>query len=176
MAGLVIGVVFVCTLPFVVVAIKLTSKGPIFFLQERHTIKGRSFRIVKYRTMKTGTATDTWTRQNDSRITFVGFFLRKTRLDELPQCINLLRGEMSLVGPRPLPRESMIMYPEGEKYFYYMVPPGITGLWQVSCRSNTSTAHHASLNRWYVKNWDLWLDIMLLFKTVGVVMKRDGAC
>ncbi|MEA3307612.1 MAG: sugar transferase, partial [Elusimicrobiota bacterium] len=102
-------------------------------------------------------------------------FLRSTSMDELPQLLNILKGEMSLVGPRPVVMEEINDYYKDDAVFYYRVPPGLTGLWQVSGRSNTSYEYRISLDSWYVKNWDLWLDIMILFKTVGVVLKRDGA-
>jgi lipopolysaccharide/colanic/teichoic acid biosynthesis glycosyltransferase len=111
---------------------------------------------------------------NDPRITPIGNFLRKTSLDELPQLLNVIGGSMSLVGPRP------ILLHETEKYgpkvaFYSNVRPGITGLWQVSGRSDTDYANRIRLDTWYVKNWSLWYDISILFKTVRVVLNREGA-
>ena len=101
-------------------------------------------------------------------------FLRKTSLDELPQLFNVVRGEMSLVGPRP------IVQAEGEKYgdrfaFYKSVKPGMTGLWQVSGRSDLDYESRVYLDTWYVKNWSLWHDLIILFKTVRVVFDRRGA-
>lgn len=112
--------------------------------------------------------------KDDPRITRIGKFLRKTSLDELPQLINVLRGEMSLVGPRPyLPRE--LDFLENSMELVFGVQPGITGLWQVSGRSNTSYDYRIALDSWYVRNWNLWLDIVILFKTLKVVLKKEGA-
>ncbi|HOL63584.1 MAG TPA: sugar transferase, partial [Elusimicrobiales bacterium] len=105
-----------------------------------------------------------------------GNFLRKTSLDELPQIFNVLKGEMSLVGPRPVVQKEIDEYYKENSYYYFMVPPGITGLWQVSGRSETSYEYRVSLDSWYVKNWNLWLDIVILLKTVKAVIKREGAC
>jgi undecaprenyl-phosphate galactose phosphotransferase len=112
---------------------------------------------------------------NDPRITPIGRFLRKTSLDELPQIVNVLRGEMSLVGPRPVTQEEIDVYYRDSADLCFSVLPGITGLWQVSGRSNTSYAYRISLDSWYVRNWNLWLDMIILIKTVNVVMKKEGA-
>jgi undecaprenyl-phosphate galactose phosphotransferase len=116
-----------------------------------------------------------WKLKDDPRVTDMGKFLRKTSLDELPQIFNVLRGEMSLVGPRP--------YIQNEEKFLHdfkdpilSVLPGITGLWQVSGRSNTSYNYRIALDSWYVRNWNLWLDIVILIKTIPVVFKTEGAC
>jgi len=100
--------------------------------------------------------------------------LRKTSLDELPQLFNVLKGEMSLVGPRPIVAEEVAKY---GKYIsdYYLVRPGITGMWQTSGRSDMEYDERVQLDSWYVRNWSLWLDIMLLFKTVAVVARGKGA-
>ena len=112
--------------------------------------------------------------KNDPRVTWIGTFLRKTSLDELPQVFNVLRGEMSLVGPRP------IVYDEIEKYGdvykrYELVIPGITGLWQVNGRNNTSYEDRLAYDDYYVKNWSLSLDLYIMFCTVKVVLLREGA-
>jgi len=110
----------------------------------------------------------------DPRVTKIGKFLRKTSLDELPQLINVIKGEMSLVGPRPyLPREREDM----EDYFstITVAKPGITGLWQVSGRNELTFKERLILDAWYVQNWSLWLDIVILFKTVKVLIKGEGA-
>lgn len=180
--------------PGIIIAaiIRITTKNSAIYKQERHGKGGKIFLCYKFQTMypdadeklkeileKDPDARQEWLKfsklKNDPRITPIGRFLRGTSLDELPQIINVFKGEMSLVGPRPLPHEAMERYPKQEAPFYYLVPPGITGLWQVSGRSNTSFDYHASLNSCYVKNWDLWLDIMILFKTVDVVLSREGA-
>jgi undecaprenyl-phosphate galactose phosphotransferase len=112
--------------------------------------------------------------KNDPRITPVGHFLRKTSLDELPQLINVLKGEMSLVGPRPIVQAELARY--GERAgLYLQVTPGITGLWQISGRNDTTYTARVALDAWYVQNWSLWYDIVILFKTVDVVFSRRGA-
>jgi lipopolysaccharide/colanic/teichoic acid biosynthesis glycosyltransferase len=110
----------------------------------------------------------------DPRITRVGAFIRKTSIDELPQFWNVLRGEMSLVGPRPIVPDEVGRFGEDIVY-YYEVDPGITGLWQVSGRNGLDYARRVQLNSWYVRNWSLWHDVTILFRTVRVVLERDGA-
>jgi undecaprenyl-phosphate galactose phosphotransferase len=111
---------------------------------------------------------------NDPRITRIGKFLRKTSLDELPQLFNVIRGEMSLVGPRPIISAELERYGQDVDYFL-MVHPGMTGLWQVSGRSDTGYDERVYLDTWYVKNWSLWYDIAILFKTIKVVFHGKGA-
>ncbi len=158
---------------------------------ERVGLNGKTFRCLKFRSMVMNSkealeellksdsqARDEWEREfklkNDPRITKVGRFLRKSSLDELPQLWNVLWGEMSLVGPRPVIEEELLRYNEDVDY-YYMAKPGMSGLWQVSGRNNTDYATRVYLDSWYVKNWSLWYDIVILFKTVGVVIRGDGA-
>jgi undecaprenyl-phosphate galactose phosphotransferase len=180
-------------IPIVVVSIiiKLTSRGPAIFKQQRLGKDGKLFLCYKFRTMyedaderiRTILATDQeareewqmhWKLKNDPRITKVGNFLRKTSLDELPQIWNVLKGEMSLVGPRPyLPREWELLKEHSE--IIHSVHPGITGLWQVSGRSDSSYEKRISLDSWYVRNWNLWLDIVILIRTVHVVLTKEGA-
>ena len=183
----------ILSVPMAVMAflIRLDSKGPALFSQERIGKYGKPFKCIKFRTMyedaedrlrellknDAGAKSEYeqyWKLKNDPRVTRVGRFLRATSLDELPQIFNVLRGEMSLVGPRPyLPREREDI---GEHYdTILLIKPGMTGLWQVSGRSGTSYAYRIALDLWYVRNWNLWLDIMILFKTVKVVFKREGA-
>lgn len=117
---------------------------------------------------------ETYKLKNDPRVTEIGKFLRKTSLDELPQLINVLRGEMSLTGPRPIVENEKKYYAE-KIHDYLSVRPGITGLWQVSGRSDTDYNQRVYLDSWYVKNWSLWNDMIILFKTILVVLKRKGA-
>lgn len=112
--------------------------------------------------------------KNDPRITKVGHFIRKTSLDELPQLWNVLKGDMSLVGPRPIVEGELERYKDDVDY-YLMAKPGMTGLWQVSGRNDVDYETRVYLDSWYVKNWTLWNDIAILFKTINVVLKRDGA-
>jgi len=111
---------------------------------------------------------------NDPRVTPIGRILRATSVDELPQLINVIRFEMSLVGPRPIERREIFRYADDIAY-YYEVKPGITGLWQVSGRSNTSYERRVELDCWYVRNWTMWHDIAILVKTVPTVLIRRGA-
>ncbi|CEE91791.1 Undecaprenyl-phosphate galactose phosphotransferase [Xenorhabdus nematophila str. Anatoliense] len=162
-----------------------------FYGHERIGQGGRKFKCLKFRSMiinskevlenllKTDkNAMEEWKKdfklKNDPRITPIGHFLRKTSLDELPQLINVLKGEMSLVGPRPIVQEELERYRD-DKSYYLMAKPGMTGLWQVSGRNDIDYATRVYLDSWYVKNWTLWNDIAILFKTVNVVLKRDGA-
>lgn len=112
--------------------------------------------------------------KNDPRVTKIGTFLRKTSLDELPQLFNVLWGQMSLVGPRPIVRGELSRYDKNVDY-YLMAKPGMTGLWQVSGRNDVDYEMRVYLDTWYVKNWSLWNDIIILFKTIGVVISRNGA-
>ena len=110
----------------------------------------------------------------DDRVTRLGRFLRRTRLDELPQLWNVLKGDMSLVGPRPLLARELEYYGDTLP-LYIETRPGITGLWQISGRSETTFLDRANLDAWYVRNWSLWYDIVILLKTVKVVFAKDGA-
>ena len=167
------------------------SPGPVIFKHRRIGKGGKEFNCYKFRSMcvdakekleqllKTDPqAKAEWEKdfklKNDPRITKSGAFLRKTSLDELPQIFNVLKGEMSLVGPRPIIRDEMVRYGE---YIndYLMVKPGITGMWQVSGRSDIDYAERVLLDSWYTRNWSVWLDITLLFKTFKVVLLRKGA-
>lgn len=186
--------VFLLSLPlllYIARRIKKDSPGPAILRQERVGKDGKPFMCYKFRTMYEDAeerleeilATDPaakeewekyWKLKNDPRITGVGGWLRSSSLDELPQVLNILRGEMSLIGPRPyLPREWEFL--REEAHTILRLPPGITGLWQVSGRSNTAYDFRLAMDSWYVKNWDLWLDVMIVFKTVGVVLNREGA-
>lgn len=177
---------------FVYIASKIKKDGgAITYGHERIGFKGKTFSCLKFRSMVSNSqevlekllASDAavkeeWEKdfklKNDPRITPIGHFLRKTSLDELPQLWNVLKGEMSLVGPRPVVADELERYQEDVEY-YLMVKPGMTGLWQVSGRSDTDYATRVYFDSWYVKNWSLWYDIAILFKTARVVIKHDGA-
>lgn len=152
---------------------------------------GKTFNCLKFRTMAVNSkevldellrtdpeARAEWEKdfklKNDPRITKIGAFIRKTSLDELPQLFNVLKGEMSLVGPRPIVIDELERYEENVDY-YLMARPGMTGLWQVSGRNNIDYNTRVYFDSWYVKNWSLWNDIAILFKTMNVVLNRDGA-
>ena len=111
---------------------------------------------------------------HDPRVTKLGAFLRRTSLDELPQLWNVLWGDMSLVGPRPIVTQEIERYGENIKE-YYMVPPGITGIWQVNGRSDTTYEERVAMDTWYVRNWSIWIDLVYLFKTVKTVFTGKGA-
>ncbi len=165
--------------------------APIFFGHYRVGHDGRMFRCMKFRTMLRDSepvlaallasnpqARAEWERDqklsNDPRITPVGNFLRRTSLDELPQLINVLRGEMSLVGPRPITVGELTRYGPA-RWHYLSVRPGITGLWQVSGRNTLSYAQRVAFDKHYVEKRTAWLDLRILMKTVHVVLAREGA-
>lgn len=165
--------------------------GNAFYGHQRIGQNGIPFKCLKFRSMRSDAdkvlkellandpvARAEWEKdfklKNDPRITRVGHFIRKTSLDELPQLFNVLKGEMSLVGPRPVVKDELERYGSAA-VFYLEAKPGITGLWQVSGRNDTTYAERISLDSWYVQNWSLWYDIAILFKTFDVVFNRRGA-
>jgi len=176
----------------ITVAILLTSKGNPFYTHPRIGRDGRVINVIKFRSMYIDSAsrleeilaTDieakkewetSYKLKNDPRVTKIGAFLRKTSLDELPQVFNVLVGDMSLVGPRPVIQEELDKYYHDYKSYYTLVRPGITGLWQVSGRSDTNYAYRVARDSWYVLNWSVWLDFTILILTPAVVLKRKGA-
>jgi Undecaprenyl-phosphate galactose phosphotransferase WbaP len=181
-------------LPLVGVAgilIKCTSKGPVCYGHTRVGLGGRQFKAWKFRTMvqdadkalqrhldKNPQLRLEWEQnqklRHDPRVTCIGKLLRKTSLDELPQLWNVLRGEMSLVGPRPIVENEIPRY-GGKFALYHKVKPGITGLWQVSGRSDTGYEERVRLDAYYVRNWSVWLDIYVLARTFEAVFLRSGA-
>ena len=165
--------------------------GPAIYGHERIGKGGKSFKCLKFRSMVIDSkqvldkllrddieAKKEWEAtfklKNDPRITKIGKFLRRTSLDELPQLFNVLKGDMSLVGPRPIITAELERYNE-EVDYYLLSKPGMTGLWQVSGRSDVDYETRVYLDAWYVKNWSMWNDIAILFKTIGVALKKDGA-
>jgi lipopolysaccharide/colanic/teichoic acid biosynthesis glycosyltransferase len=185
-------VALLVTLPFflaIAVAIKLDSPGPVLFRQRRNGFNQREFRVFKFRTMSTlddGDVIPQATRgqkaaweaafklTNDARITRVGRWLRRRSLDELPQLINVLRGEMSLVGPRPVVEDELRRFGHGAALIL-RAAPGITGLWAVSGRSDISYDERVELECRYVTEWSLWLDLSILLRTVPVVFRGSGS-
>jgi len=164
---------------------------PILYGHQRIGRRGRPFNCVKFRTMKPNAdrilssyltqhpeLKSEWERnhklRDDPRVTTIGSWLRRTSLDELPQLFNVVRGEMSLVGPRPIVAEELPMY-GSNAYHYLQCRPGITGLWQVSGRSDTTFGARARLDGWYARNWSLWCDFYILLKTPRVVFSGGGA-
>lgn len=179
--------------PFIVplVAVMALSKGPIIYAHRRIGQGGKVFRCFKFRTMvpdadrvlhdileRSPELKAEWLRdhklRDDPRVTRIGRFLRRTSLDELPQLWNVLRGEMSMVGPRPIVKEELLRYGRSGSV-YLSVRPGITGLWQVSGRNNTDYRRRVAIDVYYVRNQSVLLDLYILLKTVRVVLGRDGA-
>lgn len=165
----------------IAISIKLTSKGPVFFKQERLGLNGKVFKIIKFRTMvvnaeKIGDGL-TVKSNNDNRITMVGKILRKTSLDELPQLLNVIIGQMSLVGPRPpvtyFPYKGIESYPDWARKRFEM-RPGLTGLAQVTVRNSVSWDDRIILDNKYVDTFNLWLDIKILLKTFIKLFKSEN--
>ena len=158
-----------CMLPalgLIGVAIRLDSRGGAVFAQERVGRGGRTFRMYKFRTMREGVGGPHFTARGDPRITRVGRVLRRTSLDELPQLVNVLLGDMALVGPRPEVPAQRADYTAEEWSERHLVRPGLTGLAQVSCRSQGNPARRKQLDLEYVRRRTVWLDIMTLARTV----------
>ena len=172
----------------IAIAIKVSSPGPVFFVQQRFGLNKRRFGMIKFRSMVVDaearqaalehmneTSGPTFKIKIDPRVTGVGAFLRRTSLDELPQLLNVLKGEMSLVGPRPLPTRDVQRFSEPWLMRRFSVKPGITGLWQVSGRSSTDFDNAIKLDLRYIDRWSLLMDVRILMRTVSVVVKRSGA-
>lgn len=168
--------------------IKIDSPGPVFFVQERVGLNKRRFRMCKFRTMYQTSENrqaeleklnemdgPVFKIKNDPRITGVGRFLRKTSIDELPQLLNVINGSISLVGPRPLPVRDYLGFDRDFHRRRFSVRPGITCLWQVSGRNNTTFEKWMELDMEYIDNWSLWLDLKILAKTLPAVIRGAGA-
>lgn len=164
-------------------AIKLESDGPVIYRQERVGLGGKSFMCLKFRSMRTDAEKNgvaVWASKNDPRVTRVGAFIRKTRIDELPQLFSVLKGEMSMVGPRP-ERPSFVAQLKEQIPFYdvrHSVKPGVTGWAQVRYAYGASVEdalHKHQYDLYYVKNNSLFLDLLVIFETVSVVLFREGA-
>jgi len=186
-----LGAMLLPLIVLIAVLVKLTSKGPIFFGQRRIGRDGRSFKAWKFRSMHPDAdrllreyvslnphLASEWEENHklkaDPRVTWIGRTLRSTSLDELPQLWNVLVGEMSLVGPRPIVEAEVDKYCDSYD-LYRKVQPGITGLWQVSGRNNTTYEERVELDTYYVHNWSIWLDLYILACTVKVVLLGEGA-
>ncbi|MEO0087292.1 MAG: sugar transferase [candidate division WOR-3 bacterium] len=186
--------VFITVVPLfllIFLAIKLSSRGPLFYKHKRVGKNGRPFYVYKFRTMVDGAEAllpkilknnpqareefeNGYKLKNDPRVTPIGKILRKTSLDELPQLINILRGEMSFVGPRPIVEEEKVKYGE---YLPLLLKekPGLTGLWQVSGRNNLSYEERVALDMEYIRKKSLRLDIKIILKTIPVLFSGNGA-
>jgi exopolysaccharide production protein ExoY len=187
-----ISVILVGLLPGLAIAavVKATSTGPAFFLQERVGRNREIFRVVKFRTMKDGThlevrndpallaeyqANDFKLSPDDPRITTIGRWLRRTSLDELPQLINVLRGEMSIVGVRPVLLEELALRPGYDQDLYSSRRPGMTGLWQVEGRSSVQREDRLHLDRRYLETWSVWGDAKILLRTPAALLRMSHA-
>lgn len=177
--------VFIFIFFFIALAIIIDSKGPVFYAQERIGRGEKSFKLYKLRTMIEGAHEMAGEvspisddnpfiqHENDPRVTRVGRFLRRFSIDELPQVFNVLKGDMSFVGPRPfIPEETQLLKPE---YMYrYKVRPGLTGLAQINGRNDLTLDERMAKDRFYVDNVNIWLDIKILFMTIPTVLRKDG--
>lgn len=172
------------------VFVKADSRGPIIYKQIRKGKNGKNFILYKFRTMISNADEkindllrdpefakewkETQKLQNDPRITRIGRILRKTSLDELPQFYNILKGDMSLVGPRPIIDEEIVRYGKIYKDYCELLP-GLTGVWQISGRNDTSYQRRLACDHYYANNWSMWLDIKVILKTFIVALKGFGA-
>ena len=171
------------------VAIKITSKGPVLFKHKRKGLYNKEFYLYKFRTMVQGAeklmdsfseAQKNEFRENfklktDPRVTPIGKFLRKTSLDELPQLINIIKGEISLVGPRPVVEDELSKYGDNIRELL-SIKPGLTGMWQANGRSNTTYEERVKMDITYIRNMSLVLDIKIILRTFKKVFKCEGAC
>lgn len=177
------------TMILIALLIVITTGGPVFFVQQRVGFNRKLFGCLKFRTMvvdagdrlsaylaENPEAAQAWREtqklKNDPRVTWIGHILRKSSLDELPQLFNVLRGDMSCIGPRPVLQDELKRYGDHDTD-YAKAKPGLTGMWQVNGRSNTSYAHRVKCDRYYVRRWSVALDFNILFKTIPAVMKFD---
>jgi lipopolysaccharide/colanic/teichoic acid biosynthesis glycosyltransferase len=185
--------VLVIPMLLIAMAIRLETPGPALYRQQRLGRGGRAFTMYKFRTMRIGgsdsqhreliarelrgedtSVNGSWKIDSDPRVTRIGSLLRRTSADELPQLLNVLRGQMSLVGPRPCLDWEAEMFPArfAERFD---VPPGLTGLWQVSGRSTMGTLEMLELDLAYVRSWSFWTDLMILLRTVPTLLRGHGA-
>ncbi len=180
--------VVVPILALVALAIKIDSPGPVLFIQQRVGLRKHLFPMYKFRSMHENAEEmlkdiehlneaegPIFKMTNDPRVTRIGKFIRKTSLDELPQLINVLKGEMSLVGPRPMSIRDVDLFDKGIQRKRFSVKPGITCIWQIAGRSNLPFDKWLELDLEYIDNWSFWLDLKILFKTLPAVLKSKGA-
>ena len=170
------------------ICIKIDSKGPVIFAHKRIGKNGKKFNMYKFRSMYENAEEmienfneeqkrewqENFKLENDPRITKVGKFLRKTSLDELPQIINIIKGDLSIIGPRPIVDEELEKYGENKEKFL-SITPGLTGYWQANGRSNTTYEERMQMELYYIDNQSLLLDIKIFFKTIVSVLKKEGA-
>ena len=188
MGATVLLVLFAPLFFLIAVGIKLDSKGPIVFIQDRIGFNKRRFRMIKFRTMRANAESEMkdlehlneksgpiFKIRNDPRITCVGRWLRKTSIDELPQLVNVLLGDMSIVGPRPLSVRDASRMAQAWQKRRFSVKPGLTCLWQVSGRSNLSFEQWMELDLEYIDRWSLGLDASILLRTIPAIVTTRGA-
>lgn len=170
------------------ICIKIDSKGPVIFAHKRIGKNGKEFKMYKFRSMYENAEEmienfneeqkrewqENFKLENDPRITKVGSFLRKTSLDELPQIINIIKGDLSIIGPRPVIGEELEKYGKNKEKFL-SITPGLTGYWQANGRSNTTYEERMQMELYYIDNQSLILDIKIFFKTIVSVLKKEGA-
>ena len=169
-------------------AVKISSKGSVFFIHERIGFQGKKFKLIKFRTMVDNAEDmiasfnpeqkkeweENFKLKDDPRITKIGKFLRKTSLDELPQLINILKGDMSFVGPRPIVEDELSWYGDNKEKLL-SVKPGLTGWWAVNGRSDVPYPERCDLELYYVDHFSFGLDLKIIIKTFGAIIKKDGA-
>ena len=169
-------------------AVKISSKGSVFFIHERIGFQGKKFKLIKFRTMVdnaedmiaafTPEQKKEWEEnfklKDDPRITKIGKFLRKTSLDELPQLINILKGDMSFVGPRPIVEDELSWYGDNKEKLL-SVKPGLTGWWAVNGRSDVPYPERCDFELYYVDRVSFGFDLLILVKTLGAIVRKDGA-
>ena len=185
------GIVVLPFLLIIALLVKISSPGPVIYKHKRLGMNGEHFYVYKFRSMVINAdqrlkqiidsdpaVKKEWEEshklQKDPRITGIGRFLRRSSIDEFPQLINIIKGEMSLVGPRPIVDSEVERYGEDYKRIF-SIKPGLTGLWQVSGRSNTNYAERVAYDTYYLQSWSVWLDLWVLYKTFGVVIRGRGA-
>lgn len=170
------------------ICIKIDSKGPVIFAHKRIGKNGKEFNMYKFRSMYKNAEEmienfneeqkiewqENFKLENDPRITKVGKFLRKTSLDELPQILNIIKGDLSIIGPRPIVDEELKKYGDNKEKFL-SITPGLTGYWQANGRSNTTYEERMQMELYYIDNQSLLLDIKIFFKTIVSVIKKEGA-
>ncbi len=172
---------------FIALLIKLDSEGPVFYIQKRVGYKGKTFNCIKFRTMVKDAHKKWWNLlkysergdkvfklKNDPRVTRIGKILRKFSIDEIPQFFNIIRGDMSIVGPRPQIVEEVTFYSSKDKQ-RLLILPGLTGLWQISGRADVRYEDMINLDLYYLENWTLGMDLKIIFKTISVIFSTKGA-
>jgi lipopolysaccharide/colanic/teichoic acid biosynthesis glycosyltransferase len=174
--SLVFGIVLLPVGLFITLLIRIDSKGPAIFSHIRVGKDGKTFRLYKFRTMKTGVSAQEFapTKPGDPRVTRIGHFLRHTSLDELPQMWNVLKGEMSLVGPRPEMEFIVRTYTDLQRK-RLLAKPGLTGLWQICGRKDLPLHENVEYDLYYILHQSLWMDVLIMVKTLGVIVSGRGA-